>query len=183
MVCEIVSDGRTVWVNDATGSCVGRFGPMGVDVHNAVAEQSVKGQCHYCTHERPTGAEWDRFVDLMRVRHNVDVTPHRPKWLPCEHDWKPASEHGSGFYLCTRCQTLGKRQLQGMYRGQIKQTAVSSDRSSLSMSGIMTGIMTGDSDVPADDPRAAMYRKAVSDRLGGHANHGADVAKRSRVKL
>jgi len=180
MACEIVSDSRTVWVNDATGNCVGRFGPMGVDVHNAVAEQSVKGQCHYCTHERPTEAEWSRFATLMRVRHDADVAEHRPKWLPCEHQWQPASEHGSGFYLCTRCQTLGKRQLQGMYRGQIKQTAVLSDRASLSMSGIQTDDPVTRTD---DDPRAAMHNKAVSSRLGGHANHGVDVPKRPRVKL
>jgi hypothetical protein len=71
---DIRSDGRTVWVDAATGYTVARFGPMGVDVHTPDSTG-----CLDCTHG-PTGpAEWDRFVASVQAQYGVTVTDeHRP---------------------------------------------------------------------------------------------------------
>lgn len=41
---EILTGANAVWVNDATGHCIGRFGRLGIDVHHpanqALAEPS-----------------------------------------------------------------------------------------------------------------------------------------------
>lgn len=51
-----------VWIHCSDGSTVGRFGKMGVDLHNSVVEQ-LKGatQCRLCTHGTPTQADWALF--------------------------------------------------------------------------------------------------------------------------
>lgn len=57
------SDRRdTVWIHCIDGSTVGRFGRMGVDLHNSVTEM-LEGatQCRLCTHGRPSMAEWELF--------------------------------------------------------------------------------------------------------------------------
>lgn len=43
-----------IWIHASDGSTVGRFGRMGVDLHNTVSEQ-MQGlpQCRLCTHGRP----------------------------------------------------------------------------------------------------------------------------------
>jgi hypothetical protein len=71
---DIRSDGRTVWVDSATGYTVARFGPMGVDVHTPDSTG-----CLDCTHG-PTGpAEWDRFVASVHHHYGATVPDeHRP---------------------------------------------------------------------------------------------------------
>lgn len=71
---DVRSDGRTVWVDAATGFTVARFGRLGVDVHTPDATA-----CLDCTHG-PTGpVEWDRFVASVRHHYGVVVSDeHRP---------------------------------------------------------------------------------------------------------
>ena len=49
-----------LWIHStADGSTVGRFGRMGIDLHNTMTEQMAgKPQCRLCTHQRPTVADW-----------------------------------------------------------------------------------------------------------------------------
>ncbi len=80
---QISSDGRTVWVNDATGCCIGRLGPAGIDVHRTGPEQMTVGasQCLDCAHDVPKEKMWDYFVNSMFLNHNVYVPErHRPGW-------------------------------------------------------------------------------------------------------
>lgn len=53
-----------IWIHASDGSTVGRFGRMGVDLHNTVSEQ-MQGlpQCRLCTHGRPGAVEWQLFRD------------------------------------------------------------------------------------------------------------------------
>ncbi len=51
-----------VWIHASDGSTVGRFGKMGVDLHNTVTEQmNGSSQCRLCTHARVTQKDWDLF--------------------------------------------------------------------------------------------------------------------------
>lgn len=51
-----------VWIHASDGSTVGRFGRMGVDLHNTASEQlQGKPQCRLCTHGRVTTADWELF--------------------------------------------------------------------------------------------------------------------------
>lgn len=63
---------RAVWVNAATGECIGRFGIFGVDVHRTASEQHL-GKCLDCTHGRVTASDWQRFVTSMLHYHGVDI--------------------------------------------------------------------------------------------------------------
>jgi len=71
---EILWDERTVWVNDETGCCIGRFSRFGVDVHKTGDEQMSSGsQCLDCIHDLPHPEAWDRFVASMQTHHGVAV--------------------------------------------------------------------------------------------------------------
>jgi hypothetical protein len=82
---EIRSDKRTVWVNSGvTGACIGRFGPMGIDIHKEVfPHEDLDGtECLSCTHEPATLADWRRFVHEMQKFYDITVgEEHRPTWL------------------------------------------------------------------------------------------------------
>jgi hypothetical protein len=43
MAHEIISDGRTVWVNGSDGICLARFSRFGIDVHNDAFGQMAGG--------------------------------------------------------------------------------------------------------------------------------------------
>ena len=59
---EIISDGKTVWVNGADGMCLGRFSDAGVDVHRTSAEQAAGLlQCLDCCHALPFAEGWGRY--------------------------------------------------------------------------------------------------------------------------
>jgi len=79
---EIISDGKTVWVNGAEG-LLGRFGRGGIDVHRPAVEQAETGrECLHCTHTAPTAADWDVFVLKMKEHHGIEVgNAYRPKKL------------------------------------------------------------------------------------------------------
>jgi hypothetical protein len=71
---EIIWSPTTVWVNDDSGCCIGRFSPVGVDVHKTGAEQEAGGeQCLDCITGLPPQASWDRFVGSMLKHHDVVI--------------------------------------------------------------------------------------------------------------
>lgn len=80
---QVQSDGITVWVHDAhDGSCIGRFGRMGIDIHRPVSEQAEHGQCLLCTHGSTGPDHWRRFVAAMQDIYDVKVSErHRPRHL------------------------------------------------------------------------------------------------------
>lgn len=88
---EVVTGHTAVWVNAGDGSCIGRFGRMGIDVHNTMAITIETGeQCLACTHEPTDLSDWATFRDLMLLHHGVTV----------DHDampdnLKPAAEETS----------------------------------------------------------------------------------------
>lgn len=52
-----------VWIHSGQdGSTVGRFGRMGIDLHNTVTEM-LEGapECRLCTHGKPTRSDWTLF--------------------------------------------------------------------------------------------------------------------------
>ena len=63
---EVTTDGKTLWVNGPV--LLGRFSPLGVDVH--VDCQCVAGSCG-------PEPDWDRFVELMKEHHDIDVSRFR----------------------------------------------------------------------------------------------------------
>lgn len=79
----IESDGKTVWVNAEDGSCIGRFGRMGIDIHrDMTAQLSGQVQCLMCTHGVTGVPEWEQFVKAMKDLYNVDVGErYRPERL------------------------------------------------------------------------------------------------------
>lgn len=78
---EIASDGRTVWVNSQTGACLGRFGPMGIDIHHDIGHESGT-ECLSCTHSPATLTDWHRFVLEMKKFYDVAIgEEHKPTWL------------------------------------------------------------------------------------------------------
>ena len=71
-VYTVETDERTLWVNGA--AMLGRFSPMGVDVH-------TDGECVGCKTGDP---DFEAFAVAMLREHNIDVTPFRSErpWLP-----------------------------------------------------------------------------------------------------
>ncbi|MBJ2214082.1 MULTISPECIES: hypothetical protein [Pseudomonas] len=64
-----------LWIHStADGSTVGRFGRMGIDLHNTMTEQMAgKPQCRLCTHQRPTVADWLVFRERAKEWWGVEV--------------------------------------------------------------------------------------------------------------
>jgi len=65
-----------VWIHASDGSTVGRFGKMGVDLHNTVTEQ-LQGapECRLCTHGAVSKEDWILFVSKAKEFWGVDVPP------------------------------------------------------------------------------------------------------------
>jgi hypothetical protein len=83
MKAQVISDGRTVWVNAPTGECLARFGRFGIDIHRPVAEQEAGApQCLFCTHSHVTRKDWDAFRAATLEHHGVHVAnSHQPRFL------------------------------------------------------------------------------------------------------
>lgn len=69
---------HALWVHASDGSTVGRFGKMGIDIHNTVTEQlNGKPECRLCTHGYATIEEWDLFrekaLEYWGVKIEVDA--------------------------------------------------------------------------------------------------------------
>lgn len=79
---DVSADGRTVWVNGADGSCIGRFSKQfGIDVHKTSTEQQAGGnQCLHCTHEPAGLAAWDTFRAKMKMHYQIDVPVDLVSW-------------------------------------------------------------------------------------------------------
>lgn len=85
MECEILGDGRTVWVNASDGSNIARFGRMGIDVHTTITDQMAgASQCLACS-PGPTGfADWREFQRLVSLHYGVRVDDtYMPKFVQC----------------------------------------------------------------------------------------------------
>lgn len=70
-----LSDQRNcIWVHATDGSTVGRFGRMGIDLHNTVTDQMAGlPECRLCTHGKPTVADWELFRERCFEWFGVDV--------------------------------------------------------------------------------------------------------------
>lgn len=79
---QIISDGRTVWINAVDGECVGRFSKFGIDVHTTARKQMAgEGECLHCTHEKPDANGWTIFQKEMLHHHDVDIgDEHMPEF-------------------------------------------------------------------------------------------------------
>lgn len=84
--CQILSDGRRVWVNGLSGESLARLSAFGkvamIDVHLPITEQRAVGkQCLDCRHDLTGAAAWAHFVQSVKTNYNVDVEErHRPDW-------------------------------------------------------------------------------------------------------
>lgn len=71
-----LSEGRNaVWIHSLIdGSTVGRFGQMGVDLHNSITDQRQgMSECRLCTHGPVTRADWQLFREKALEWWGVDV--------------------------------------------------------------------------------------------------------------
>jgi len=74
---EIRTDGRTVWIN-ATDGLIGRFSPLGIDVH---ANPGSHEHCLDCRSVKQLVDPWAVFVLSMREHHNVVLGKSmQPEW-------------------------------------------------------------------------------------------------------
>ena len=77
---EILSDGRTCWVNGADGCCLGRFVHskllVHMDVHYDAESQAANGtSCVDCARD----ASWREFKGAMLQHHGIVVADeHKP---------------------------------------------------------------------------------------------------------
>lgn len=79
---EIRSDGKTVWVNDTDGRCLGRFSRFGIDVHTDAAGQSSGVTCLDCKPGPTTVDDWMRFREDMLQFYGIRVAErHMPNFL------------------------------------------------------------------------------------------------------
>lgn len=71
---EVAESRNTVWIHASDGSTVGRFGRMGVDLHNSISEQLAgKPECRLCTHGRVTKEDWALFREKAKDFWGVTV--------------------------------------------------------------------------------------------------------------
>lgn len=70
----VETDGNTVWVQNAQGDCLARFGRLGIDIHRSTAAQLAgESQCLFCTHERTTIEDWELFRQKVKHLHGIEV--------------------------------------------------------------------------------------------------------------
>lgn len=75
---DVSADGKTLWVNDMYGCCIGRFSKIfGIDIHHTGKEQ-LKGtqQCLFCVPGAAGPEEWKIFQDEMLKHYGVTVPTH-----------------------------------------------------------------------------------------------------------
>ncbi len=87
---QVMSDGRTLWINGPNGESVARFTANPflklaiVDVHADLETQRRTGdQCLDCEHGEPTQEIWERFKASV-LKHYGIVVPeeHKPTGIP-----------------------------------------------------------------------------------------------------
>lgn len=72
----ISSCGLKLWVNSKKdGSCIARFDKrFGMDIHRTGTEMMEgKGECLYCSHEKPTSADWETFRKKVFEAYDVEI--------------------------------------------------------------------------------------------------------------
>lgn len=73
----VVSDcGMKLWVNSGIdGSCLARFDTrFGMDVHRSGTEMMQgKGECLFCTHTKPSRADWETFRAKVFEVYAVEI--------------------------------------------------------------------------------------------------------------
>lgn len=63
-----------VWLQASDGSTVGRFGRMGIDLHNTITEQLAGlPECRLCTHGQTTPEDWQLFREKALEWWGIDV--------------------------------------------------------------------------------------------------------------
>lgn len=79
---DVSADGRTVLVNGADGSCLGRFSKrFGLDVHKTSIEQLAgESQCLHCTHEPAGATAWSEFRAQMQLHYEIDIPANLVSW-------------------------------------------------------------------------------------------------------
>jgi hypothetical protein len=71
---ECSENKNAVWIHASDGSTVGRFGIMGVDLHNTATEQMAgKPECRLCTHGRVTEDDWTLFKDKVYEWWGIEI--------------------------------------------------------------------------------------------------------------
>lgn len=89
---QILSDGRTVWINWKDGMCIGRFSPVGVDIHLDAKGQRKSGrECLDCFPRTANlDTDWRKFTEGMQFHYKVlvpeihkpiSVLKGHPQWL------------------------------------------------------------------------------------------------------
>lgn len=84
--CQVLSDGRRVWVNGLSGESLARLSCFGgrvmIDVHQPLTQQKQTGaECLDCRHDLTGVPAWEHFVQSVKNNYNVDVgAEHRPAW-------------------------------------------------------------------------------------------------------
>lgn len=79
---QVLSDGRTCWVNAPTGESVARFSVNGIDIHRLASQQRTLGACLDCK-PGPLGEDgWLLFKLSMRQHYSLEVHDrHKPRRL------------------------------------------------------------------------------------------------------
>jgi hypothetical protein len=82
---QVLSDGRTVWVNEDAGGAVARLSSFGgvamIDVHRPLLQQYTEGECLDCRHDLTGANAWDYFVQSVLRHFGVAISEkHRPRW-------------------------------------------------------------------------------------------------------
>lgn len=71
---EVATSRNAVWIHASDGSTVGRFGRMGVDLHNSVSDQMAGSpECRLCTHGKVTKKDWELFRQKAKEFWGVEV--------------------------------------------------------------------------------------------------------------
>lgn len=66
---------NAVWIHASDGSTVGRFGVMGIDLHNTVTDQlNGASQCKLCTHGKVNANDWGLFKEKSLEFFGVKVS-------------------------------------------------------------------------------------------------------------
>ena len=75
---EVSTDGRTVWVNSDSAGAVGRFGKVGIDIHNRNNDS-----CENCgPHQGNYRQSWSNFRrGIMKVHGMMVPDDFKPPWV------------------------------------------------------------------------------------------------------
>jgi hypothetical protein len=83
---QIISDGKTVWVNGQRGECIARLSGFediaAVDVHQPLDVQRETGkECLDCRNDLRGSEAWQHFVAALDRYFGIVVDErHRPTW-------------------------------------------------------------------------------------------------------